>query len=51
MVSTQGPGALRLLLLLRLQGAEDQLPAPSATPFLLGKQVLPFMRPSVPKLS
>lgn len=46
-----GLGPTRSLLLLKLQGSKDQLPEPSAILFLLGKQVLPWMRPSVPKLS
>lgn len=46
-----GLGPISSLLLRKLQGSKDQLPEPSAIPFLLGKQVFPWTRPSVPKLS
>lgn len=46
-----GPGPYGSLMLLKLQVSKDQLPEPSAILFLLGKQVLPWACPSVPKLS
>lgn len=46
-----GQGPVRPFLLLRLQGSEDQLSKPSAALFVLGKQALPWVCPSVPKLS
>lgn len=49
--SWAGPGPSRSFLLLRLQGSKDQTPEPSAALFLLGKQILPCVCPSVPKLS
>lgn len=46
-----GQGPIRSFLLLKLQVSKDRLPKPSAAPFLLGKHVLPWVCPSVPKLS
>lgn len=46
-----GQGLIRSFLLLKLQGSKDQLPKPSAALFVLGKLVLPWVCPSVPKLS
>lgn len=44
-------GPIRSVLPLELQGSRGRLPEPSAAPFLLGKQVLSWASPSVPKLS